>query len=410
MISGFSMLVSRRSSDMLNTLKGSVRSRLFRGHKECRRIHQKQDICTSSRKNTVMPAWVIDQYGSNDVLRFNKNTMFPVIKYPNEVVVKVHAASLNPLDVNMRSGYGATSLKMTRDPLSMSDKNSEFPLVLGRDLSGVIMECGLDVGCFKPGDEVWAALPPWKQGTLSEFVLASGNEVSLKPKSLSHTEAASLPYVTLTAWAALVNTCGLNESNCRGKRILIYGASGGVGTAAIQLTKAWGAHVTAVCSQDASALVKDLGADHVIDYKLRTVEQQLKSSELFDLILDNVGGSTENWILNYLKPWSGAKYVTLVTPFLLNTDQLGIADGMLRTGMTVGSKVIKHLCKGVHYRWGFFSPSGPTLDIIAELVDAGKIRPVIDEVFPFSEVPKAFLKVQKGHARGKTVIRVVDAK
>lgn len=355
-----------------------------------------------------MPAWVIDQYGSNDVLRFNKNTMFPVIKYPNEVVVKVHAASLNPLDVNMRSGYGAASLKMTRDPLNMSSKDGEFPLVLGRDLSGVVMECGLDVGYFKPGDEVWAALPPWKQGTLSEFVLASGNEVSLKPKSLSHTEAAALPFVTLTAWAALVNTCGMSESKCRGKRILIYGASGGVGTAAIQLTKAWGAHVTAVCSQDASALVKDLGADQVIDYKSGNVEQQLKSSELFDLILDNVGGSTENWILNYLKPWSGAKYVTLVTPFLFNTDQLGIADGMLRTGITVGSKVMKHLCKGVHYRWGFFSPSGPTLDIISELVDAGKIRPVIDEVFPFSEVPKAFLKVQKGHARGKTVIKVVE--
>lgn len=354
-----------------------------------------------------MPAWVIDKYGKNEVLRFTQNMMLPIIHYPNEVIIKVHAASVNPIDVNMRSGYGATALNMKRDPLHIKTKGEEFPLTLGRDVSGVVMECGLDVKYFKPGDEVWAAVPPWKQGTFSEFVVVSGNEVSHKPKSLTHTQAASLPYVALTAWSAINKVGGLNDKNCTGKRVLILGASGGVGTFAIQVMKAWGAHVTAVCSQDASELVRKLGADDVIDYKSGSVEEHLRSLKPFDFILDNVGGSTETWVLNFLKKWSGATYVTLVTPFLLNMDQLGIADGMLQTGVTVGSKALKHFWQGVHYRWAFFMASGPCLDEIAELVDAGKIRPVIEQTFPFSKVPEAFLKVEKGHARGKTVITVV---
>ncbi|XP_005493065.1 NAD(P)H oxidoreductase RTN4IP1, mitochondrial isoform X1 [Zonotrichia albicollis] len=362
----------------------------------------------SPRARIAMPSWVIDRYGSNDVLRFTREMMFPIIHFPNEVIIKVHAASLNPIDLSMRSGYGATALNMKRDPLKLKVGETEFPLTLGRDVSGVVMECGLGVSYFKPGDEVWAAIPPWKQGTLSEFVVASGNEVSFKPKCLSHTEAAALPYVGLTAWSALNQVGGLNQSNCSGKRILILGASGGVGTFAVQLMKAWDAHVTAVCSHDASTLVKKLGADDVIDYKSGNLEEQLKTLPLFDFILDNVGGSTEKWALDLLKKWSGATYVTLVTPFLINMDRLGVADGMLQTGVTVGSKTLKHLLKGVHYRWAFFMPSGPSLDEIAELVDSGKIQPVIDEVFSFSEVPEAFLKLEGGHARGKTVINVIS--
>ncbi|XP_038617248.1 reticulon-4-interacting protein 1, mitochondrial [Tachyglossus aculeatus] len=364
-------------------------------------------ISTTASRSTVMPAWVIDKYGGSEVLRFTRNMVLPAIRYPNEVIIKVHAASVNPIDINMRGGYGATTLNVKRDPLHIKVAGEEFPLTLGRDVSGVVMECGLDVIYFKPGDEVWAAVPPWKQGTLSEFVVVSGNEVSHKPKSLTHTQAASLPYVALTAWSAMNKVGGLTEKNCRGKRILILGASGGVGTFAVQVAKAWGAHVTAVCSRDAEQLVRKLGADCVVDYRSGNQEEQLRSFKPFDFILDNVGGATEKWALSLLNKWSGATYVTLVTPFLLNMDRLGVADGMLRTGVTIGSKTLKHFCQGVHYRWAFFMPSGPYLDDIAELVDRGKVQPVIEQVFCFSDVPKAFEKVEGGHARGKTVVNVV---
>uniref|UniRef100_A0A2I3GCD6 Enoyl reductase (ER) domain-containing protein n=1 Tax=Nomascus leucogenys TaxID=61853 RepID=A0A2I3GCD6_NOMLE len=312
-------------------------------------------ICTTSPRSTVTPAWVIDKYGKNEVLQFTQNMMIPIIHYPNEVIVKVHAASVNPIDLN---------------PLYMKIKGEEFPLTLVWDVSGMVMECGLDVKYFKPGEEVWAAVPPWKQGTLSEFVVVT----------------ASLPYVAFTAWSAINKVGGLNDKNCTGKRVLILGASGGVGTFAIQVMKAWDAHVTAVCAQDASEFIKKLGADDVIGYKSGSVEEQLKSLKLFDFILDNVGRSTETWAPNFLNKWSGATCVTLVSPFLLNTDRLGIADGMLQAGVTVGLKSLKHFWKGVHYR------------DIAELVDEGKIWPVIEQTFPFSKVPEAFLK---------TVINVV---
>lgn len=355
-----------------------------------------------------MPAWVIDKYGKNEVLRFTKNAAVPIIHYPNEVIVKVHAAGINPIDISMRGGYGAATMSMKRDPLNINQAGSEFPLILGRDVSGEIMECGLDVNYFKPGDQVWAAVPPWKQGSLAEFVVLSANEVSHKPKSLRHVEAASIPYVAATAWSAIVNTGGLNKDNSAKKRVLILGGSGGVGTFAIQMIKAWGAHVTVTCSQKAERLVRDLGADDVVDYTAGPVEKQLQTLEKFDLILDNIGGETEKWALDFLKPWNGAKYVTLVTPFLHNTDQLGLADGMMQSGVTIGCKVLKHLRKGVHYRWGFFAPSGPTLDEISEMVDSGKVRPVVEEVFAFAQVPQAFQKVEQGHARGKTVVSITE--
>ncbi|KAG7509660.1 reticulon-4-interacting protein 1, mitochondrial [Solea senegalensis] len=368
---------------------------------------QSSPFSTSSRCRTIMPAWVIDKYGSNEVLRFTKNARFPFLRFPNEVIVKVFAAGLNPLDVSMRGGYGAATLSVKRDPLNSMQSGSDFPLILGRDVSGVIIECGMDVKYFRERDEVWAAIPPWKQGSLAEFVVLSANEISHKPKSLSHTEAAAIPYVATTAWSALVNTAGLSKDNCGKKRILILGGSGGVGTFAIQMLKAWGAHVTVTCSQNAEGFVRGLGADHVVDYTAGPVEEPLSALDKFDVILDNVGGDTERWALNLLKPWCGAKYVTLVTPFLHNTDMLGIADGMMQTAATVATKALKHLMKGVHYRWGFFAPSGPALDEVTEMVDAGQIRPVVDETFSFSQVPQAFQKLENGHARGKTVVQVI---
>lgn len=368
--------------------------------------HKIRLFSTTNSRMTIMPAWVIDKYGSNDVLRFTRNAGFPIIHYPNEVIIKVHAAGLNPLDVSMRGGYGAATLSMKRDPLNIKQTGSEFPLILGRDVSGVVMECGLDVKYFKEGDEVWAAIPPWKQGSLAEFVVLSANEISHKPKSLSHIEAASIPYVAATAWSALVNTGGLTKENCPKKRILILGGSGGVGTFAIQMLKAWGAHVTVTCSQNAERLVRGLGADHVVDYTAGPVEEPLTALEKFDLILDNVGGATESWALGLLKPWSGAKFITLVSPFMQNTDTLGVADGMLQSGVTLATKALKHLTKGVHYRWGLFAPNGPALDDISEMVDAGQIRAVVEEQFTFSQVPQAFQKMEKGHSRGKTVIQI----
>uniref|UniRef100_A0A3Q2P3T0 Reticulon 4 interacting protein 1 n=1 Tax=Fundulus heteroclitus TaxID=8078 RepID=A0A3Q2P3T0_FUNHE len=331
-------------------------------------------------KRNFMPAWVIDKYGNNDVLRFTNNASFPVINYPNEVIVKVFAAGLNPLDVSMRGGYGSATLAMKRDPLNIMQSGNEFPLVLGRDVSGVVMECGLDVKYFRERDEVWAAIPPWKQGSLAEFVVLSANEISHKPKSMSHTEAAAIPYVATTAWSALVNTGGLSKDNS--PRVWLPHLLAGVSVFMAILV--WTVPV-------AMAALRNAGRFHGFRARVR---------ETWTLRFDL------RWALGLLKPWTRAKYMTLLTPFLLNTDQMSIADSMLQTAATVATKAIKHLVKGVHYRWGFFAPSGPALDEIREMVDAGQIRAVVEETFSFSQVPQAFEKVEKGHARGKTVVEI----
>ncbi|XP_015225269.1 PREDICTED: reticulon-4-interacting protein 1 homolog, mitochondrial-like [Cyprinodon variegatus] len=368
-----------------------------------------RNVCSSPSRLQSMSAWVIDQYGSSGVLRHTEEIAIPSINFANEVLIKVSAASLNPLDVNMRGGYGATLLNLRRDPLSVMSSFSEFPLILGRDLSGVVVDCGSEVTHFAPGDEVWAAVPPWKQGSLAEYVTLTEYEVSYKPKSLSHIEAASIPYVANTALSALVNAGGLCRENSLNKRVLITGASGGVGTFSIQLLKTWGAHVTVTCSQNAEGLVRGLGADEVVDYTAGDVAEQLEIMEKFDVILDNVGGDTEEWAMGLLKPWSGAKYVTLVSPLLLNTDSMGLLDGTLRAGLTLHNKAFQNITSaGVFYRWAFYAPDGPTLDEVSQLVDAGKILPVVEAQFPFTQVPQAFQKLEQGHARGKTVVKVAE--
>lgn len=361
------------------------------------------------RLQSCMSAWVIDHYGSNGVLRYTEEITVPTINSASEVMIKVHAASLNPIDVAMRGGYGAKLLKLRKDPLSVMDNDSEFPLILGRDLSGVVVDCGSGVTHFAPGDEVWAAVPPWKQGSLAEYVTLTEYEVSHKPKVLSHIEAASIPYVANTSLSALVNGGGLCRDNSSNKRVLIAGGSGGVGTFAIQLLKAWGAHVTVTCSQNAVGLVRGLGADEVVDYTAGDVVEQLEMMEKFDIVLDGVGGDTEEWAIGLLKPWSGAKYITLVTPLLLNTDSMGLLDGTLNAGFALHNKAIQNLLSnGVFYRWGFYAPDGPALDEVSKLVDAGKILPVVEAQFSFTQVPQAFQKLEKGHARGKTVVRVAE--
>ncbi|XP_042246473.1 reticulon-4-interacting protein 1 homolog, mitochondrial-like [Thunnus maccoyii] len=392
-------LLSARAAGSTKTLARAGCSVCFR-----------RNVCSSpSRLQSCMSAWVIDQYGTNGVLRRTEEITVPLVSSPSEVMIQVHAASLNPLDISMRGGYGAKLLKLRRDPMSVMGTDSEFPLILGRDVSGIVVDCGSEVTHFEPGDEVWAAVPPWKQGSLAEFVTLTEYEVSHKPKLLSHTEAASIPYVANTALSALVNAGGLCRDSSSNKRVMITGGSGGVGTFSIQLLKAWGAHVTVTCSQNAEGLVRGLGADEVVDYTAGDVADQLEIMEKFDVIIDCVGGDTERWAMGLLKPWSGAKYITLVTPLLLNTDSMGLLNGTFNAVFTLHSKAVQNIISnGVFYRWGFYAPDGPALDEVSKLVDAGKILPVVEAQFPFTQVPQAFQKLEQGHARGKTVVRVAD--
>ncbi|XP_060079949.1 reticulon-4-interacting protein 1 homolog, mitochondrial-like [Ylistrum balloti] len=355
---------------------------------------------------TAMGSWQIHDYGGPKSLTFSSTARVPRIHSPNEVLVEIHAASVNPIDVLMTKGYGKDILNVLRGKASPISTAAEFPLVFGRDFSGVITQKGKAVRNYKVGDEVWGTLGGQKQGSHAQFAVTDLSEISKKPKSLSHIDAASIPYVAATTWAALVRVGELNAKNTPGKRILVHGASGGIGTFAIQLLKAWGGHVTAICGTEGVDLVRDLRADAIIDYKTQDPKSELLQMEKFDLIYDPLGKEKTGYSIDFLKNWEGGKFVTIASPLLPETDSHGLLPGALKWGADLGLDIIKGFREGKNYRVAFFMPDGKALGTIAKMVDEEQIKPVVEKVFTFDEVPTAYEKVGQLHGRGKTVICV----
>jgi len=350
-----------------------------------------------------MNAWYINEYGSNDVLQLGIQPV-PSLRKPTDILVRVHSASVNPIDFRMRSGYGETLLNVWRK----LENVEEFPLILGRDFSGEVVKAGRLARRFREGDEVWGTPSVIAGGTHGEFVVASQDEMSMKPSNWTHAEAASLPYVACTVWTALVSRAGLKPNNCHDKSVLVLGGSGGIGSFAVQLLKAWGAHVTSTCATDALDLVAGLGADHVVDYSAANMKEELESSGGFDVILDPFGGEVGEKYATLLAKWKGAIYVTLAPPLLSDTDQFGTGLGLLSAGQSFTSSALqKALCSGSLVSWGLFSPNGAALDHIRSLCQSGMVKPVIQEVFPISKTDEAYAKLENGHARGKIVISMI---
>ncbi|KAH3736424.1 reticulon-4-interacting protein 1 homolog, mitochondrial-like [Dreissena polymorpha] len=375
-----------------------------KGRQKCYSTQTENKITTVEKKKPKrrMKAWYIYQYGGNEELTLSEEAKIPEITSPKDLLIEIQAASVNPIDVVMRGGYGRNLINKMRTWLGRGS-GSEFPLTLGRDFSGIVRQTGHLVTRYKPGDEVWGALAGQRQGTHAQFCIAGENEISKKPSSLSHIEAASLPYVATTTWAALITMGHMRENSFHDKRVLIHGGSGGIGTFAVQLIKAWGGEVVATCSTDAVALVKHIGADHVIDYRTEDVLSRLGDIGKLDLILDPVGGEAQEATMKFLRPYHN--YVTLVFPLLPNADKHGFLAGMAKSAVDLNFGITKGISKGLtSYRWAFFIPNGEALKKVAVLVDSGKIQPVIDKVFKLDELPLAYEKVEQKHGRGKTVI------
>ena len=317
---------------------------------------------------------------------------------PGEVVIRIAAASLNPIDCWRRGGYGRR--------LFRSFGEASLPVILGRDCSGTVEAAGPGVRRFVPGQEVWSAPDPFQDGTHAEFIRAAEDDVEPKPPSLTHQEAASLPFVGLTVWAALVGKAGLGPETAQGRKVLVHAGSGGIGSFAIQLLKAWGAHVAATCSADNAALVESLGADEVIDYRTRDFSHVLSG---FDVVLDPLGGETQRKSVRVLKRGPGACLVTLVTPALPLVDRFGLAaGGAAAVAALAAQKTGLRLFGGRRLHWAFFAPDGAALAEIGRLVEDGKIRPVIDRIYDLDQIAEAHAYSETRRARGKIVVRITD--
>jgi len=341
-----------------------------------------------------MFAMVIKRYGTAEDVLQAEEIAKPSIK-ADEVLVRLKASSVNPIEYKMRSGYGRKMFTKKR--------GFEFPLVLGNDLSGVIEAVGSKVIDFRPGDAVFSAPEVNGQGSYAQYRAIKARYCVEKPSRLSHQEAATIPYVALTAWAALVDKAKMGPDSSRGKRVLVHGGSGGIGSFAIQLLKAWGAEVTATCSTEKVERVRQLGADQVIDYKTQDFSQRLND---FDLVLDTVGGENEEKSFRILKKASGAQYVTLAVPVLGAIDK----HGFLRGGFNAIRELLrkKKACKqqNIDYHWGLFKSNRDALTAVKDLIDQGKINPLLDRTFPLDQMAKAHEYAESGQVFGKVGIEI----
>jgi NADPH:quinone reductase-like Zn-dependent oxidoreductase len=309
---------------------------------------------------TMMDIVRIDTFGSREVMKFRKSPI--PTPGPNEILLKVKAASVNPIDWKIREG---------RNPAVKSDK---LPYVLGRDVSGVVEASGPKAAGHQKGDQIYAMLG-MDRGAYAEHVIVKVNEAAPKPTSIDHLAAAAVPLAGLTAWQGLFRYGELNA----GQRVLIHGGSGGVGHFAVQFAKTRGAYVITTVSERHIEFVRKIGADDAVDYKKQKFEDTVRE---VDVVFDLIGGETRRRSWSVLRN-GGILVSTMMEPFDEKTCELGV--------------------RAVHYT---VQGNGEELREIGNLIDAGKVKPKISKVFDFHDVGSAFEYVEKGDTEGKVVLKV----
>ena len=353
----------------------------------------------STQSTSRHKAVVLSSFGAPDrVLEIEKTHVGSFGS--KDVLIRVRAASINVIDLKMRLGYGYPFFRA----LALSSRRKFFPLILGRDCSGEVVAVGDKVTKFLPGDLVYAAVPCDRQGTHAQLVAVGEDYVAKKPEGVDHKGAAALPYVASTAYTALVKLAGLNRFNSRGKRVLVHAGTGGVGSFAIQMLKAWGAEVTTTCSATNITLAHHLGADKAIDYASGDFSTTLKN---YDVVLDLIGQGYERKSLRVLKWYGGGTYVSLISPRLRLVNKLGSFLGELFFSWQYRLKVIvNRVFFGRAFYYVFAEPSGELLEEVREMVEKGEVKPLIDAVYTLDEIVDAHKHVEGGHTRGKVVITV----
>lgn len=336
-------------------------------------------------KNT-MKALILKRYGGADALEFAE-VAHPTIR-PDEILVRVHAAGLNPIDNMIPKGMFKPILKF------------DLPAIMGSDLAGTVVEVGSRVSRFKVGDAVYASVFDLGTGSFAEFAAVPERAAARMPANLSFAEAASLPMVGLTAWQAFKERMRLEP----GRKVFIPAGAGGIGTFAIQLAKQLGATVGTTTSTGNVDLVRSLGADEVVDYKRQAFEDVMHG---YDAVLGTVRGDGLEQALRIVRP--DARIVSLTGP---PDAAFAVARGMnvvMQLVFGLLSSKIRRLARrrGASYAFMFVRPDGAQLAAIAEMLEAGRIRPVIDTVFPFADARAGLEYLARGRAKGKVVLQMI---
>jgi NADPH:quinone reductase-like Zn-dependent oxidoreductase len=332
-----------------------------------------------------MRAFLLDGYG--DASHAGLREAPKPAPSANELLVRVEAAGLNPVDYKIRAG----KLRVLQ--------GYRMPVVMGCELAGVVDACGAAATRFAPGDRVVARVAKDKLGAFAEYACVAETFVARAPKTVDAAHAAGLPLAGLTALQALREQLGCGP----GKRLLITGGAGGVGTLAIPIAKQLGAHVTTTASPRGDALVRALGADIVIDY---TKERLSSHAREFDGALDLVGGATLGEMFGCVK--RGGRVVSIASAPEVRTALVDVHKPWLAPLFLLAGAVpsLQGLARGVDYRFLLMRPDGAQLAELVAMVDAGRLPITVDRVFEFERIREAFDYLEQGHAKGKVVVRM----
>ena len=333
-----------------------------------------------------MKAALINRYGSNDAVNV-ADIDIPTMG-ATDLLVRVNAASVNPLDIRTREGKIRTLFKY------------RFPLVLGNDLSGVVSDVGSRVTRFKKGDAVYAKVDTNRIGTFAEFAVIRDGAAALKPGNVTFEEAASLPLVALTAWQALVEIGKLGAH----QRVLIHAGSGGVGSMAIQLARHLDTTIFTTVGQRNVELVKRLGANVTIDYRSERFEEVARDC---DVVLDSAGGDTLVKCFECVKAGGVVVSINSSTPSPAFARSWGLNPIIVFAIGVLSRKALSAARKHqARYEYFFVRADGEQLSAIAHLVESGAITPLVDKVFPLEDVRDALAYSESGRATGKVVIKI----
>ncbi len=332
----------------------------------------------------TMNAALISQYKQD--LPTIEQVAIPAVG-PNDVLVKIIAASINPIDLKTKDGGLKMLLKY------------DLPLILGSDFAGVITEVGANVTAFKIGDPVYGRVQKNRIGTFAEYIAVDQGDIAHKPKNLNFEEAAAIPLVGLTSYQALHDVMQIQP----GQKVLIQAGSGGIGTIAIQLAKLLGAYVATTTSAKNFALVKSLGADQVIDYRTENFQEVLRD---YDYVFDTQGGKTLEAAFKMIKP--GGKVVSISgLPNARFAEEYNLPLWKKLAFRFVTRKLTAlEKSSRAEYHFLFMKPSGAQLETLRTFIEAGTLKPIIDRVIPFSDIAEAFRYSQTGRAKGKIIVKI----
>jgi NADPH:quinone reductase-like Zn-dependent oxidoreductase len=331
-----------------------------------------------------MRAYVLKHYGGPEGALL-MDVAAPALR-PRDLLVAVRAAGLNPVDFKFRKGM----LRVILRP--------KLPLVLGNELAGEVIAVGSDVKRFRVGDRVFARVAKERAGAFAEQACVDEDDAAHMPQNLDFTAAAAVPLAGLTALQALRDELDVKP----GQKLFISGGAGGVGTFAIQIAKWLGAHVTTSASKRGEALVRSLGCDEVIDYTAQNISDQ---ESRYDAGFDLIGGKTLQQMFEIMKP--GTRIVSVAA---LPEPQTAIRDlggrRVLAALFWLVSYGIRSRARraGIGYRYLFMHPSGADLAVLAELIEQGKLRVIVDKTYPFGKIAEALDYVESGRAKGKVVV------